>query len=382
LSFLFTFISCQKDEQIIKEEVKLTREQINQQKNLEKISQILIDIANSKQDYTDVHNAVNLSIKANLDEQYRIADILFPGKSFIPGLKSIETDCFSKKFRKALMNSNHKSSSGENLVAFILNNDVQIYWPYSEEWDGKTTPTITYYSFKNEHENIGLKKVKLLTGEIRIDTFLVNDEYAYKNPVWIVNFCDDPLPKKGNNNSYQKKGSISIHQLSVGFVKSTKHYDPLFRGGDEYKFCLIGGKITSWETAEVLENIQTINLTRKDIRKKRWKKFYYELDDDWYVDEHDKELGRKFGLIEFDKRKTTRELKFEPKVVINDISISLGSYSIKTESKEGWIKVDTYQDRDKMIRFQHYDMGHGTMDTFRVYAAGGVYWTLPIRTFD
>ncbi len=379
------FISCEKDDSsdlIEKNEIVLTAKQIQQKENLNSIALTVADIADSKEIFNEIHSAVNVSLTTGLDEQYRFKDILYPSESKIPSLKSSKTSDFGIKFKNAIQTNSLKSSSLTDIETFILNEDVQIYWPYSEEWDGVAEPVITFDPILDVSENIGFKRVLQEDGSIRIDTVIVNDDFAFNNPVWIINFCEtEEAEIESNVKSAQLKSSSSIHQLAVGYVKSTKHYDNIFNGGDEYKFCIIGGKITSMSTAESFEGIQTINISRKDIRKKNWKKFYYELDDDWKVSTEDKELGRKFGLIEFDKKKTTRELKFEPKVTIDKVTVSLGSYTIKTESSEGWIKTDTYEDRDQMIRYQKTDMGHGLKDGYRIYGAGGVYWTLPIREF-
>lgn len=346
------------------------------------IALTVVDIADSKEIFKEIHSAVNISLSTGLDEQYRFKDILYPSESKIPSLKSSKTSDFGTKFKNSIQKNRLKSSSSTDIETFILSEDVQIYWPYSEEWDGVTEPVISFDPITDTDENIGFKKVLQADGSIRIDTVIVNDDYAFENPVWIINFCESEESEiESSVKSAQLKSSSSIHQMSVGWVKSKKHYDNIFNGGDEYKFCIIGGKITSMNTAESFEGIQTVNISRKDIRKKNWKKFYYELDDDWKVGTEDKEMGRKFGLIEFDKNKTTRELKFEPKVTIDKVTISLGSYTIKTESSEGWIKTDNYEDRDQMIRYQKTDMGQGLQDGYRVYGAGDVYWTLPLREF-
>jgi hypothetical protein len=365
-----------------KSNVGLTTEQIQQKENLNSIALTVVNIADSKEIFNEIHSAVSISLNTGLDEQYRFKDILYPTESKIPSLKSSAIN-FGTKFKDAIRKDKLKSSSPENIEAFIISEDVQIYWPYSEEWDGFTEPVITFDPIVDIDENIGFKRIVQPDGSIGIDTVIVTDDYAFHNPVWIINFCEsDEAEIENAVKSAQLKSSSSVHQLSVGWVKNNKHhYDNIFQGGDEYKFCIIGGKITSMSTAETFEAIQTVNLSRRAIRKKNWKRFYYELDDDWKVDLEDKELGRKFGLIEFDKNKTTRELKFEPKVTIDNVTVSVGSYTIKTESSEGWIKTDIYEDRDKMIKYQESDMGNGLKYGYRVYGAGDVYWTLPIREF-
>jgi len=373
------FTSCEKDDtSSFKEtnDIGLTAEQIKQKENLNSIALIVLDIADSKEIFNEVHSAVIISLNYGLDEQYRFKDILYPTESKIPSLKSTKIGNFGTKFRDAIRTNRLKSTSSEDIETFILSEDVQIYWPYSQNWDGVSEPVITFDPIAYVDHNIGFKRVLQEDGSIRIDTVIVNDDYAYENPVWIINFSESFYGEIENAVT-----STQVHKWSIGYVRSTVQYDNIFNGGSEFMFMIIGGKLTSLSTAQAFESIVTVHLSRRDIRRGTFRRFYYELDDDWRVGPENKELGRRFGLIEHDKNRTTRELKFEPKVVINGVTVSLGSYTIRTESNEGWIRTDVFESRNTMMRNQHTNMGLGLIDGFRVHGAGGVYWTMPIRVF-
>jgi len=45
------------------------------------------------------------------------------------------------------------------------------------------------------------------------------------------------------------------------------------------------------------------------------------------------------------------------------------------------IRIINTPGSDIMIHYPHTDMGQGLKDGYCVYASGGVFWTLPIRTF-
>ena len=377
LYMCFIIVSCKKYDDTISDERlnELSPTQIKQRDNLNDIAQIVVSIADNNKTYQAIHSAVVDNMKVGMDEQFLFNEMLYPKDNKGP---LSDDGGFGKRFKEAISSS----KSGSNLESFILSENVQIYWPYSEEWDGISEPVITFDPIEDADENIGYKRRVNDDGLIDYDIVMVNDDYAFENPVWIINFCEmeeTEIQKKQNISS--KKGYSSKHQLSIGSVRSIVHYDNIFSGGDEYKFCIIGGKIKSMDSAEAYDMIQTIVIPRKYIRRGDWLEFNYELDDDWRVDSLDVELGRKFGLIEYDKNKRVCELKFEPKVVLKGVTVSVGNYSIETESNEGWIKVDTYEDRDQMMRFQNMDMGNGIQNGYRVYAAGGVFWTLPIREF-
>ena len=187
------------------------------------------------------------------------------------------------------------------------------------------------------------------------------------------------MPEDGEGTETPNFVTPKIHQLRVGHVKCSKQYDGLFGGGSEFKFCLLGGTITL-TTASSFVSLQSCNLTRSQIRKGVWVNFQYELDDDWYVsaDGSTDEGGRQFGLIEFDKNKTTFTISYEPKVKIDKIDVSTGKIELKIESAEGWIKLDNYVSRQAFLAFNKVDMGTGLYSNYRVYTAGGVSWTLPL----
>ena len=378
------FTSCEKDDtSSFKEtnDIGLTAEQIKQKENLNSIALIVLDIADSKEIFNEVHSAVNISLNYGLDEQYRFKDILYPTESKIPSLKSTKINDFGTKFKDAIRTNRLKSSSSEDIETFILSEDVQIYWPYSQNWDGVSEPVITFDPIAEVDYNIGFKRVLQGDGSIRIDTVIVNDDYAYENPIWIINFSEsDDVEIENAVKSAQLKSTTQIHQFSIGWVRATVQYDNIFNGGSEFEFTIIKGELMPMNTAKADKSSVTVHLSRRDIRRETWRRFYYQLDDDWKVGPENKELGRRFGLLEKDD-KTTRELKFEPKVVIKGVTVSLGSYTVKTESREGWIKTDIFECRDMMMRHQLTDMGPGLKDGFRVHGAGGVYWTMPIRRF-
>ena len=239
-------------------------------------------------------------------------------------------------------------------------------------------PTCTSDPIDNDIENLGYQ----LEDDGSYLMVEVDEEYSEEYPVWIVMEDDsdsgisiaEPEPTTTTNGT--------IHQMRVGWVMSTEQYDGIFSGGPDFKFCILGGTITS-TSATTFTGLQTCKLTRWHVRNHTWVNFQYELDDDWYVstDGTTDEGSRQFGLIEEDKTKSVFTLSFEPKVKIDKIEVSAGKVELKIESQEGWIKLDNYLSRDNFIRFNKTDMGQGLKDGYRIFAAGNVYWTLPILDY-
>ena len=83
----------------------------------------------------------------------------------------------SDKISSSLLRS---SISPSDFFEYLSKNDIQIYWPYSEDWDGETLPVITFNPENgNEDWNYGYKQVKEADGTISIDTVIVDESICY-----------------------------------------------------------------------------------------------------------------------------------------------------------------------------------------------------------
>lgn len=290
------------------------------------------------------------------------------------------SSAFAKAFQDVVASdvaSGRVTDNEADLEQQILDHKLVIYAPYYDEfdWDALQEVTITYHPLIRDDSNEGL----LFDLEQEISEVVgVDDAYAFEHPTLIIKPAEaERVSFEKSNAAGARTNSTTIQQLSVGWVKCTRQYDGLFGGGSEFKFCIIGGKVDEMTEAQSFESIVSINLRRKDIRKENWKKFYYELDDNWVAPED----SRMFGLIEFDKNSTEHELNFSAKVKIQGLVETLAEYTITIESKEGWIKTDTYSDRTSFAAFNQIDMGQGVKDNYRIYKSGSVQWTLPLREF-
>ena len=137
----------------------------------------------------EVHAATQKAISLGLDETYYFVEMLGKGEQ-ITKSSEIKREILSKL--ATLPEDNNIKQLFDQMSE---NNSVlqkyQIYWPYSERWDGKEMPTITFKSKESpliaQEENIGY----LIKGE-EVEDVLVNEEYAKTHPVWIIN--TNPIP--------------------------------------------------------------------------------------------------------------------------------------------------------------------------------------------
>ena len=84
-------------------------------------------------------------------------------------------------FKQALK---RKNPAG-NLLSFITLNQIELYWPYWQEWDGKELPTISFTPANSTKEGVGYQLVRS-GNKYKLERVAVNDDYAFAHPTWIL----------------------------------------------------------------------------------------------------------------------------------------------------------------------------------------------------
>lgn len=155
--------------------------------------------------------------------------------------------------------------SPEEYMSVLQKSDIQIYWPYSEKWDGKEYPVITFDPDDGSSANVGYRLVEGEDGAPEIEEIIVDEEFASEHPVWVVNRNDDCAytslelmrmsePEWGEDGGdiiVKPKRSVAWHGLETkasGQLKTlilrdftmNRNFDPWFAGASEF-FVKIGG---------------------------------------------------------------------------------------------------------------------------------------------
>ncbi len=196
------------------------------------------------------------------------------------------------------------SEQVEEYIRYLSESNIQIYWPYSENWDGETLPTITYDPGTNTNSNQGWRLKKSCTGEIVCEEVIVDENMAQEGCVWVINSNEDsqltPLAYirktdpdwgTGNHGKIETKaggarlkagGEASPTSAAAGNTgkmlqlkkfKAKRNFDSWFCGGAEF-FIKIGA-VESF-TATVEEDLQRykpsitdfmVSVKRKDVGK-------------------------------------------------------------------------------------------------------------------
>ncbi len=305
LSISSLMIACSQEEEFSlnqehRENLTRSIESYSYKSSLEQRRQIAEWFARnySLADAQRVHHAVTKAISHGLDE------VLFFKEYSAPSISSnkISTESPSEtstKFSKFCedqelydnnrpKSSNHLTQPGKNPL--LINDNLQIYWPYSENWDGKTAPAIVYAP-ENINDLSATGYIPTGNGD-ELKTVTVTESFCETYPVWIINESETPLSKlpnfnKGENISSDgicypqsittsdspasySSGQNTVNTWQVVSMQVKRQYDTWIAGGSEIVIQVAYPIMPGYAAGT---SRYTIRFKRKDIKKKRWKTF-------------------------------------------------------------------------------------------------------------
>ncbi|MDD7552167.1 MAG: hypothetical protein SPK08_04355 [Candidatus Cryptobacteroides sp.] len=198
----------------------------------------------------EVFNAVSSSSTNGYDEEYRFLDLLGnpgagvgDGDVFLPASKGPATvyerplkDLLAEYFEEHPLT---KAGGAEESLELLRESDCQIYWPYSEEWDGKTFPLITFNPGTGMDYSEGYE---IRPGSGKPEPIRITEELAKERPVWVINTNNDAdyTPAKifldnglsGMEASARADGEKKL--LLLRNFKMLRNYDNWLEGGSEF----------------------------------------------------------------------------------------------------------------------------------------------------
>ena len=208
----------------------------------------------------EVHTAVSSSSGNGYDEEYMMRDLLAdPGAgvgddastraavraSFSNPLKNLIEDYFSKTLAR---NAGSRADAGapqdvQSYIDALSSSGMQIYWPYSEDWDGETFPVITFDPGYGAESNYGYLLARGDDGLLVVDSVYVDENLAKTRPVWVVNSNDDseltPLELQFEDEGTKsalgpRTASGKIRNLYLKSFTMLRNYDSWFAGASEF----------------------------------------------------------------------------------------------------------------------------------------------------
>lgn len=171
---------------------------------LESVAEILASVELEKEQMDEVHSAVTASAGNGYDEEYMMKDLFAcPGTGVGEDKTKAGEENRSRPLRdlisEAVLALTKAESAAllpegmgaEEFLEELEKSDIQIYWPYSELWDGITMPVLTFEPEDGADTNTGYEMVVDDRGERHIEEVLVDEKMAMKRPVWVINRNSD-----------------------------------------------------------------------------------------------------------------------------------------------------------------------------------------------
>lgn len=231
--------------------------------SLPEVARMLSELPVGQEQMAEVLEAVSSSSGNGYDEEYMMKDLFeCPGTGvgetgsitkaarYDRPMRSLIADYLASRVAVKSEDAVDVSSYMEGLAA----SDLQIYWPFSEQWDGETLPVMTFDPGTDTRSNRGYEMVVADDGTRSVREVTVTEEMARQRPVWVVNCNDDSGFKslemfRRENPGWGEGGSVVVRPASGVSTKATtgevktlilkkftmkRQYDSWFRGASEF----------------------------------------------------------------------------------------------------------------------------------------------------
>ena len=211
------------------------------------IARMISELPLGTEQLREVHSAVSASSENGYDEEYTMSSLFSsPGsgvgaeagetrsESWENPMKDLISSWFQEKYGSATRSGD--SCGAEEYLAMLQDSDTQIYWPYSEDWDGESLPVITFDPGYNAETNIGYE----ICPDGAVKEVTVSEELAAERPVWVINSNDDSAYETLQMYQRRREGSAKLPTRSDSktlYVKDftmLRHYDCWFSGASEF----------------------------------------------------------------------------------------------------------------------------------------------------
>ncbi len=212
----------------------------------------------------EVHDAVSASSGNGYDEEYTMSQLFTapgsgvgdPATKASAGYERPLHMLIEEHLRAAPVTKSASEIDPDRWISYVSGSDIQIYWPYSEVWDGECMPVITFDPEDNSVNNIGYRLVTDEDGFRHVEEVLVDEELARRCPVWVINRNsdaqykslemlrrEDPQWGEGGGSVIvrppETKSPSEVRTLILKDFTMNRNYDSWFAGASEF-FVKIG----------------------------------------------------------------------------------------------------------------------------------------------
>lgn len=234
---------------------------------LDEVAELFASIPIQEDHLQEVYDAVSASILNGYDEEYTMSQLFDCPGSGVGDKAETRSNGKYQNPLKQLIEDHVRSMDPtrsytwlpdpEQWLQELVKSDIQIYWPFSENWDGSTFPIITFDPEDDSDVNIGYKVTMSDDGVRQLEEVIVDESMASEVPVWVINRNSDASYKtlemlKRENPEWDNGGGSLVvnpkadtrttglsHSLVLKDVRANRHYDCWFAGASEF-FVKIG----------------------------------------------------------------------------------------------------------------------------------------------
>ena len=222
------------------------------------MARILAAVPVGEDQIAEVWDAVTASSGNGYDEEYPMRQVFEAPGTGIGDTPATRVEAYPEPLRDLLAAEIRKqygtrALDADTFLDALSGSDVQIYWPFSEEFDGAETPVVTFDPGGRDTENIGWVRREDGT----VEEMIVDEAMARERPVWVINRNrdaeylslemrrrEDPdwgqgggsilvRPRAGNAASGTRAGERDFQTLVLRSFKANRQFDTWFSGGSE-----------------------------------------------------------------------------------------------------------------------------------------------------
>ena len=232
---------------------------------LEEVAELLALIPLKSSHVNEVHDAVTSSSGNGYDEEYTMKDLFQRPGAGVGDLEVRSGTIYENPLRDlikehvygmAATRSGADALDPDRFLEELMSSDIQIYWPFSDSWDGEGMPIITYDPEDGSDKNMGYRLVVNDDGSRSVESLVVDEALAEAEPVWVVNRNsdagyatlemlrrEDPDWGEGGGTiivrpscpeTLKTRAEVSVKSLILKDFTMNRSYDTWFAGASEF----------------------------------------------------------------------------------------------------------------------------------------------------
>ena len=200
----------------------------------------------------EVHCAVTASSSNGYDEEYMMRDLLSVPGAGVGDDRASSTkasaqwtdplrDMIEDYLASRVASTKASAADVQAYLDELSSSGLQIYWPYSEEWDGITMPLVTFDPGTGAESNYAYVISKDDSGYTVTDSVYVDETVAHERPIWVINTNDDsasvPLDGFFSTKAWDEYGEFDGSEQCNLYIRDftmMRNYDSWFAGASEF----------------------------------------------------------------------------------------------------------------------------------------------------